>query len=79
MGFRYDTVDRTARIFGIGALSLGKISVHHRMPEKYFDTVYRCLHALMRVCTGAYEKYVLDSVAKIFNRYYRIEKKFDAK
>lgn len=27
VGFRYDTVDRTARIFGIGALSHGKISV----------------------------------------------------
>lgn len=27
VGFRYDTVDRTARIFGIGALSLAKISV----------------------------------------------------
>jgi len=56
VGFRYDMVDRTARIFGIGALSLGKISAHHyRMPEKYFDTVYQCLHALMHVCTRAYE------------------------
>lgn len=54
--FRYDTVDRTARIFGIGALSLGKISVHRRMPEKYFDTVYRCLRALMHVCTDAHRE-----------------------
>lgn len=57
VGFRYDTVDRTARIFGIGALSPGKISAHHRMPEKYFDTVYWCLRALMHVCTGAYEEH----------------------
>lgn len=60
VGFRYDTVDRTARIFGIEALSLGKISVHHRMPEKYFDTVYRCLHALMHVCTGTYTRSVSE-------------------
>lgn len=58
VGFRYDTVDRTARIFSIGALSLGKISVHRRMPEKYFDTVYRCLRALMHVCTDACEECV---------------------
>lgn len=35
VGFRYDTVDRTARIFGIGALSLKKISAHHGVPEKH--------------------------------------------
>lgn len=39
MGFRYDTVDRTARIFGIEALSLAKISVHRRLLEKCFGTV----------------------------------------
>lgn len=54
VGFRYDTVDRTARIFGIGALSLGKISAHHRMPEKYFDTVCWCLYIVMHVCIYVY-------------------------
>ena len=57
VGFRYDTVDRTARIFGIEALSLGKISAY-RMPEKYFDTVCRCLYAFTHICTSAYEEYV---------------------
>jgi len=38
VGLRYDTVDRTARIFDIGALSLAKISAHRRLSEKYFAT-----------------------------------------
>lgn len=49
VGFRYDTVDRTARIFGIGALSLKKISAHHGVPEKRSDTVCRCLRVLLYI------------------------------
>lgn len=66
VGFRYDTVDRTARIFDIGVLSRGKISAHRRMPEKYFDTVCRWLYVVL-IYTQCCTRKLCVCVAKIFS------------